>query len=166
MNSTKEINMKIMPMLISLVAYEVSHDLRVEAEKKNREEQQKAIEPLFYAHFHPITSKYSYSDSWKLGMEKEIEEWEEQNGIEEICNRIASKNSKQINELMRLEKEAAKNLCNAALDVLEKDAIIALTKEQMYLMREKINVAGWSYERQKMCEWIVEFARKRRSEVK
>jgi len=160
-----ETNAKIMPMLVWLAAYEASHELRAEVEQKNSEEQQKEIRPLFEARFPQLIGKTSYNESWKLDREEEIKEWEEQSGIEEICNRIANKNSKRINSLMKSEKEAELNLCNAALDVLEKDARRTLTEEQMTFMREKINASGWSYERQMMREFIVDFAKSHRKET-
>lgn len=157
---------KINTMLLWLAAYEAAHELRIEAELSNSEEQQAIIEPLFAKAFPTLAAEgITYASSWKLDNQEEIRAFEEANGIEETCDKIARKNSARIDGLLKSEKEAEINLCNAALDILEVDARMALTAEQMKAMREKVNASGWTYERQKMREYIIEFANNARKSI-
>ena len=157
MTTTKKVD----KMVIWLAAYEAAHELRIEAETRNSEEQQAIIEPLFAKAFSALTAEgTTYAVSWKLDNQEEIRAFEEANGIEEICDKIARKNSARIDGLLKSEKEAEINLCNAALDILEVDARGMLTAEQMKAMREKVNASGWTRERQKMREYIINFATK------
>ena len=154
---------KINAMLLWLAAYEAAHELRTEAEAINSAEQQAAIEPLFAEAFPDVVAKgTTYAESWKLDIEDEIQEWEEKSGISDICDKILNKHKERIDGLLKSEKEAEINLCNAALDVLEVDAKRRLTPDQMRAMRERVNTRGWSYERQKMRDYILEFAAKAR----
>lgn len=166
MKEGKELDQQVKTMLVWLAAYEVAHEFRLEKEEQNRREQQQEIEPLFAARFPELSAKgETFATSWKFDMENDIEKWEEEDGIEAICDRIANKNRDVINSLMRSEKVSEIALCNSALDILESEAAGYLTSEQMHLMREKINSQGWTYERQRIREFIVNFAENKRKAV-
>lgn len=140
--------------------YEKSRELRKNAEIENSAEQQAYIQPLFSEAFPELNKQgITYKDSWTVDEEtnSKITEWEISAQINEFCEKIASKNSKRINELLQIERAAETKAINLMLDILEQDSKNALTPEQMKNFREKVNAEEGTHERQKIIECIKEF---------
>ena len=141
--------------------YEAATKLREEAETVNSAEQQAYIEPLFIKAFPALSAQgITYSTSWQCDDEEEaIAAWEKEMDIDAYCSKIAAKNAPLIDELKEKEREAERNVVNAALDMLENDAKSkSLTDEEKQRVRGVMNTEGYNRDRVKFLEQLKKLA--------
>lgn len=145
-------------VLFYLGIYEVAKDFYEQAKQKNSEEQLAFIQPLYEKAF-PQYGKYE--DRWQID-DEEVDKWETELRISDICQEIAMKHCPAIEAERKSFLEAELMLVNSAMDLLSQSG--NLSQENLDILRERVNQKGYSREREKIIEFLVDSAKKKRDE--